>query len=71
MEATQMPTDMRMDEQTLAQICTVEYHSHQKAMMADNVQRRINLRATRLRERSQTEKKDTFYVSPSINTFKM
>ena len=57
MEATQMPTDMRMDEQTLAQICTMECHSQQKAMMADNVQRRINARATRVRERSQVEKR--------------
>ena len=52
-----MPTDMRMDEQTLAQICTMECHSQQKAMMADNVQRRINARATRVRERSQVEKR--------------
>jgi len=36
MAATQMPTNMWMEKQTLAQICTMEYHSHQKAMMADN-----------------------------------
>ena len=50
MAATQMPTNMGMEKQTLAQICTMEYHSHQKAMMADNVQIRINLRTTRLKE---------------------
>ena len=70
MAATQMPTNKGMGKQNLAQICTMEYHSHQKAMMADNVQIRVNLRTTRLRERSQIEK-NTFYVSPSINVFKM
>lgn len=70
MAATQMPTNKGMGKQTLAQICTMEYHSHQKAMMADNVQIRINLKNNQT-ERQKPDRKNTFYVSPSVNIFKM